>query len=200
MKQKPTTLLLARHGESEGNKPWTFLGRSDPSLTARGVAQAAQLAEKLAGETITAVYSSPLRRAWETAVIASLPHQLEPIKTAALIEQDYGQWESLHVDQVAINFAQDHQQWQQDAYHYGPTHGETLSQIEQRLQQLLTQLRAKHIGETILLASHGGTLNTLLCHLLQTPHRWLWAYHFNMASFTKIVLQPEGNVLFAFNN
>ncbi|MEM7118806.1 MAG: histidine phosphatase family protein [Chloroflexota bacterium] len=199
MKQKPVTLLLARHGESEGNKPWTFLGRGDPPLTARGVAQAAQLSEKLSGEPLTAVYASPLKRAWETAVVAALPHQLEPIKTDPLIEQDYGRWEGLHVDQVAINFATDHQKWQQDAYHFGPTAGENLAQIEARLQNLLPTLAAKHAGKTVLWVAHGGTLNTLLCHLLQTPHRWLWAYHFNMASYTKIVLGPEGNVLMAFN-
>lgn len=199
MKPKPMTLLLARHGESEGNKPWTFLGRSDPPLTARGVAQAAQLSEKLASEPITAVYSSPLKRAWETAVVAALPHQLEPIKTAELIEQDYGEWEGLHVDQVAIKFADDHQNWQRDALHFGPTGGESLGEIEQRVQKLLARLRTEHAGETILLASHGGALNSLLCHLLATPPRWLWAYHFNMASYTKVVLNPEGNVLMAFN-
>ena len=176
MKQKPTTLLLARHGESEGNKPWTFLGRGNPPLTARGVAQAAQLSEKLAGEPLTAVYASPLKRAWETAVVAALPHQLKPIRTDALVEQDYGRWEGLHVDQVAIRFANDQQKWQEDAYQSGPT-----------------------AGETVVWVSHGGTLNTLLCLLLKTPHRWLWAYHFNMASYTKIVLGPNGNVLMAFN-
>ena len=64
-----TTLLIARHGETEWNREERYQGHADPPLNETGRAQAEQLAERLAGEPIDAVYASNLRRASETAEI-----------------------------------------------------------------------------------------------------------------------------------
>ena len=64
---------MARHGETVFNLERRYQGQSDSPLTARGVAQARELAHALQGEPVAAVYSSDLGRALETALVMALP-------------------------------------------------------------------------------------------------------------------------------
>ena len=58
-----TRILLARHGETEWNRLGRWQGHADPPLNEQGRRQAAELAERLAGDGIAAIYSSDLARA-----------------------------------------------------------------------------------------------------------------------------------------
>src|SRR5947209_18922800 len=64
-----TTIVMVRHGETDWNRENRFQGRADPPLNDTGRAQAVELAEQLLAEGAAALYTSPLRRARETAVI-----------------------------------------------------------------------------------------------------------------------------------
>ena len=79
-----TTILLARHGETDWNREGRFQGYADPALNDTGRAQAADLAAELTDVELTAVYSSPLRRAFETAELLAAPHRLTPVPVEAL--------------------------------------------------------------------------------------------------------------------
>ena len=65
-------LLLVRHGQAD-SEPGRYWGHTDVPLSAQGIWQAKCLRDRIAGETITAVYSSDLRRARDTAAIIALP-------------------------------------------------------------------------------------------------------------------------------
>ena len=88
-----TEIFIARHGQNEDNASGILNGHRDLPLTGLGRKQAKELGEgiKAAGLQFDAVYSSPLSRAHETAVvaarIASLP---EPVKYDGIIERDFG--------------------------------------------------------------------------------------------------------------
>ena len=90
-----TTLLLARHGETDWNRARRWQGHADRPLTDRGRAQAAALGDRLANIALDAVYSSDLRRARETAEAVALPHGLDVIELPELREVDVGSWEGL---------------------------------------------------------------------------------------------------------
>src|SRR4029079_1195948 len=79
-----TTILLARHGETDWNREGRFQGHADPPLNGTGRAQAAQLAAGRADVELSAVYSSPLRRALETARVVAAAHELEAVALDAL--------------------------------------------------------------------------------------------------------------------
>lgn len=85
-------VYLLRHGETtfnaDGNK---YCGRTDAELTPKGIRQAEEVAALLADIKFDCVYSSPLKRAYETAKIAS--GNKEVIKDERLIEMDFGRWE-----------------------------------------------------------------------------------------------------------
>lgn len=99
----PTTthVLLIRHGQSEGNAERRFGGHSATPLSARGHQQALATAEALASESISAIYSSDLRRAIETAQPLAKLKGL-PVETSdAFRERSVGVMEGLTFEDAA---------------------------------------------------------------------------------------------------
>ena len=90
-----TTLLLVRHGETDWNADGRLQGHTDRPLTDFGRRQARDLAAALAGEDLTAIYSSDLTRARETAEIVAERLGLPVVLDRDLREKDWGNWEGL---------------------------------------------------------------------------------------------------------
>jgi broad specificity phosphatase PhoE len=149
-----TTILLARHGETDWNRENRFQGHADPPLNETGRAQAAGLAAALANEPLAAVYSSPLRRAFETAQMAAEPHELEPVPVDALREVDVGSWQGLTRTEIKERFPEQFARWQE--YGQGWEDGESYEEMGGRVIAALLELAAGHEGERILAVSHGG--------------------------------------------
>ena len=87
-----TTIFLARHGESDWNAEHRWQGHADRPLTERGLEQARELAARLADVELDAVYSSDLRRAWETAEAVASSQGIEVARQPELREVDVGSW------------------------------------------------------------------------------------------------------------
>ena len=193
-------LLLVRHGETEANRHGAFLGRTDSPLTAGGRDQMQTLAKALVGKPLAAIYTSPLQRAFETAQTIARHHPCPFTVDERLLEQDFGQWEGLTFDEVAGRFPIDFAAWQAEATIKGPTDGETLMQVRERVVALYSDVVNRHQHQTVLLVAHGGVLNALVCALLQTPLRWLWAYQFQPGSLSEVLVFEEGCALTRLNS
>src|SRR5688500_8484886 len=98
---QPTHVLLIRHGQSQGNAERRFGGHTATPLSPRGRKQAVATAEALKNDSITAIYSSDLARAVETArPLATLTHL--PINTSdAFRERSVGVMEGLTFEDAA---------------------------------------------------------------------------------------------------
>jgi 2,3-bisphosphoglycerate-dependent phosphoglycerate mutase len=149
-----TTILLARHGETDWNRENRFQGHADPPLNATGRAQAVQLAAALAAEPLAAVYSSPLRRAFETGQILAAPHGLEPLPVDALREVHVGSWQGLTRAEIEQRFPEQFARWLN--YEQGWEDGESYEEMSRRVIAALLELAAAHEGKRILAVSHGG--------------------------------------------
>ncbi|MEO6236431.1 MAG: histidine phosphatase family protein, partial [Vicinamibacterales bacterium] len=88
-----TRLLLVRHGATTATEEDRFSGSASAELSEEGRWQAGRLAERLARQSITAVYASPLSRALDTARIIAAPCHLEPLTRDGLREIGHGHWE-----------------------------------------------------------------------------------------------------------
>ncbi|HEX3268847.1 MAG TPA: histidine phosphatase family protein [Gaiellaceae bacterium] len=163
-----TTILLARHGETDWNRANRFQGHADPPLNEAGRAQAAELARVLADESLAAVYASPLRRAFETAEIASAPHGLEPVPVEGLREVDVGSWEGLTRVEVERRFPEQYARWLD--YGQGWADGETYEEMGLRVIAALFELTAAHDGERILAVSHGGPVRAAYAFADEITH------------------------------
>jgi probable phosphoglycerate mutase len=149
-----TTILLARHGETDWNRDNRFQGHADPPLNETGLAQAVQLSAALEDEPLAAVYSSPLRRAFETAELVAAPHSLVPVPVGALREVNVGSWQGLTRAEIEQRFPEQFARWLD--YHEGWEDGESYEEMGRRVIAGLLELAAAHDGERILAVSHGG--------------------------------------------
>jgi broad specificity phosphatase PhoE len=156
-----TTLLLVRHGETDWNRELRFQGHSDPPLNERGRRQAHDLAARLAGERIAAVYSSDLRRAHETARIVASALGVDLTVVSGLREIDVGSWSGLTRDEIAEQFPDGFARWMDGAQGHD---GESRDQLRARVVEAVERIAAAHPGEQILLVTHGGALRALLTH------------------------------------
>ncbi len=168
----PTTrLILVRHGETIANRSFRYIGSSDEPLSEHGVTQAQQLAEALAILPIKAVYSSPLERAYRTAIPIAERHGLEARRLDALREMSFGSWESLTRAEVLARSEEDARQlraWEQDAT-IAPPGGESFAAMQQRVREAVERLVQEHPDQTIALVSHVGPIKVLLCEAMGAP-------------------------------
>ena len=148
-----TTILLARHGETDWNRQGRFQGQADPPLNEQGRAQAQDLARRLADVPVDAVYSSDLRRAHETALIVAEPHGVPVVTDAGLREIDVGSWSGLTRAEVEERFP--------GAEHHD---GETREELRTRVAAAVERIACEHPRERILIVSHGGALRALRHH------------------------------------
>jgi broad specificity phosphatase PhoE len=195
----PISLYIVRHGHTYANRPWTFLGRSDPPLSDIGIKQVEQLKTGFYQVSVNVIYTSPLARAKQTTSLLQPILHCPFIVDERLIEQDFGLWEGLHIDTVKEKYATDFNNWIRDAYQYAPTGGETSGEVLQRQQALLNKIRQKHPGKTVVIVGHGSGINALLCAALETSLHWRWAYHLNTAHIAELHIFERNSTLIRFN-
>jgi broad specificity phosphatase PhoE len=151
-----TTILLARHGETDWNVEGRVQGHTDRPLNDTGVAQARALADELAHEQVDAVYSSDLDRALDTARAVAEPRGIPVVPVPELREKDFGTWEGLLDEEILERFPQAHNGPWGDA--------ETPDELEERVLAALREIAERHPGERVLVVSHGGPLRAVLRH------------------------------------
>jgi broad specificity phosphatase PhoE len=137
-----TELLIARHGETDWNREQRWQGHADPPLNELGRAQADELAEALAGEELEAIYSSDLRRAFETAEIVGRRLGLPVTSDPDLREIDVGSWSGLTREQL------EGREWD----------GESKELHGRRVLEAVRRIAAQHPEGRVLVVTHGGSL------------------------------------------
>ena len=161
-----TTLLLVRHGQSEGNAERRFGGHTATPLSELGLNQAQALANALASESITAIYSSDLKRAVQTAEPLSSLTGLPINITDAFRERSVGVMEGLTFEEAAEKYPEQYQALLRRDFEHVLEGGESYRQLLDRAWQKLDELIALHRGETIVVFSHTGTICILVLHLM----------------------------------
>jgi 2,3-bisphosphoglycerate-dependent phosphoglycerate mutase len=156
-----TTLLLARHGETDWNRELRIQGSSDIELNELGRRQAQALAQELTDVDLDAIYSSDLSRARQTAEAVAATHALEVKFDPRLRERSFGSWEGLTREDIAM-------------FQEGSRHdGESDDEVRARVLEAIEEIARSHPGEQVLVVSHGGALNTLWHHALGVRvERW----------------------------
>jgi broad specificity phosphatase PhoE len=151
---------MVRHGETDWNRDNRFQGHADPPLNETGRAQARALARELGGETFAAAYTSPLRRAAETARILGDSLCLEPVPDMSLKEVDVGSWSGLTRTEVEERFSSGFARWLQ--YGHGWEDGETYDELGERVVSGLLRIAERHDGDRVLAVTHGGPIRSAL--------------------------------------
>ena len=140
-----TTFLLVRHGETDWNAAGRLQGHTDRPLSELGRRQAQELAERLAGERVDAIYASDLARARETAEIVGAKLGLPVAVDPDLREKHWGTWEGLTGDERAtVELV-----------------GESTEDHRRRVMRAVRRIAASHPGGRIVVVTHGGSLRRI---------------------------------------
>lgn len=165
-------IFFVRHGESEANIQKLFSNRGwKHPLTQRGREQSRALAARLQGRGVVAIYSSPLRRAVESAEILGerlgVVCEIEP----ALIEYDVGIYENRRDDEGWRAYAAVEQRWAKGEFDARLPEGESSLDIQNRIIPFihrLTRLFGKREDASVALIGHGGTYRQGLPRVLNS--------------------------------
>ena len=156
-----TRLLVIRHGETAWNAEHRIQGRLDIPLSPTGMRQADRLAERLADETIAAVYSSELARAWLTAVPLAERRGLDVVAESRLRERSFGVFEGLTLDEIAAQHPEGFRRWRERDPDWVIDGGESGQQLIDRVLEALHDIVARHRSQTVALVTHGGVLDVV---------------------------------------
>jgi ribonuclease H / adenosylcobalamin/alpha-ribazole phosphatase len=187
----PTTLLLLRHGETALSVDKRFSGRGDEPLSDRGVGQARAAAARLASYGVTAVVSSPLRRAVQTAQIVADVLGLDVATDDGLMETDFGRWEGLTFGEVRERWPDEMQRWLADPA-VAPTGGESFAATFVRVAAARERLTRDFAEGRVVAVSHVTPIKAMVRDALDAPAHVLYRTHLDAASLTTIDWYADG--------
>jgi broad specificity phosphatase PhoE len=186
------TVHLVRHGEVENPKGVIYGRLPGYNLSKRGEEQVAEASRHLAAANVGAIWSSPLERAQETARMIAEPHKLGVVTDDRLLESDttfQGAGRSLRAFLISP------QLWWKLRNPWGPSWGESFSEIRQRMLSAVTEALASAAGREIVIVSHQTPV--LVARLALARRRvppWLAGIPCATASVTTVVVE-DGRVI-----
>jgi broad specificity phosphatase PhoE len=168
---KTMRIYLVRHGETEWNRVRRFQGRSDLPLNEAGSKQVGALASALKNIPLTAIYTSPLIRAVETARRIKVFHPSTPIfEDNGLIEMDLGEFDGMRVQDWAEQYPDFRKAWNENPSTVRIPGGESLKEVQDRAKKTLERITGIYPPDaTILISSHNFVNLTILCDILKIP-------------------------------
>ncbi len=188
-------MLLIRHGQSEGNAEGRFGGHTATPLSARGRREAEAAARALAAEKITAIYSSDLLRAIDTALPLARLTDLEVEPSAAFRERGVGVMEGLTFEEAAAEHPEHYAALLRRDFEHVLLGGESYRQRLDLAARKLDQILAKHKGGRVAIFTHTGTICILTLHImgaLDAPElKPVWIATSN-CGITRIDLRADG--------
>lgn len=158
-----TELILIRHGETAWNLERRMQGQTDTPLSDRGRAQAAAVGQRLAQHPFSALYSSDLTRAWDTAAAIARAHvrQHEIRREPSLRERTFGILEGLTHDEMARRYPEEHTRFSMRDPDYAVPGGESPRQFFTRSLACLENIARAHADECVVVVTHGLVLDSL---------------------------------------
>ncbi len=192
------SIYLIRHGETQANREGIFRGRGEVPLSPAGLEQAAELRARFAGAGVQRVYSSPLRRAAETAAACFPGLEIEPQELVNNL--DLGRWSGRRKQEISAEEPEMWRRWLEEPERLAFPGGESLAAVKARARAF-NRLLAEAGCERIAVVSHRSVLKALLAEALGLGEKWFWKFHLDNASVSTLLHDgTRGFVLAGLND
>jgi len=176
-------LILARHGETAWNVERIFRGRTDVSLDEVGIKQAELLGKYLSNWKLEAIYSSPVKRALDTANIVARYQKIGIHVADGLIDFNYGEWQSLPEQEVKRLYPALLNEWHNNPQRVKMPGGESLEDVRKRAIEVVDDVLSKYQG-SVVLVSHRVVIKVLICSLLGLDNSHFWNINLDVGGIT----------------
>lgn len=193
-------IYLIRHGETTWNKLGKFQGRADIDLSEIGLAQAKKTGDYMKNICIDGIYSSPLKRAFNTAKIIGTNLKASIKKDKRLIEIDFGEWEGLSPKIIEMKWPGKLRQMFYFPDEVDIPGGESFKDVQNRTKLFLDELISLGQNKTYMIVSHGVALRTIYCNLLGVPLINAWNLSQKNASISCIDYYDKDRSVLSFLN
>ena len=194
-----TKLILVRHGETLWNIEKIYRGRADVNLDEIGIRQAQLLGKYLSNCKLEAIYSSPLRRAMDTANIVACYQKIRVNIAPGLIDFDYGEWQSLPEQEAKRLYPTLHNEWHNNPHKVRMPGGESLEDVRRRAIKVADAILSKYQA-SVVLVSHRVVNKVLICSLLGLDNSYFWTIKQDVGGITIFNYVDERFVLTRHND
>lgn len=193
-----TIIYLTRHGETEWNIEKRLQGRGDSPLTKYGIQRAKELRDRIKNIDIDVIYSSPIKRALNTANILRGNKNIDIVTDDSLMEMCFGDYEGKKIDIIQ----KENPSWDINLIMQGNVeicapNGENLKEVRERISKLMNKIIAENIGKSILIVTHGITLKALMYYFKDEDVN---SEVMGQATLTKINIDEKNNFYIEFKN
>lgn len=193
-----TIIYLTRHGETEWNIEKRLQGRGDSPLTENGIQRAKELRDRIKNIDIDVIYSSPIKRALNTANILRGNKNIDIVTDDRLMEMCFGDYEGKKIDIIQ----KENPNWDIKLIMQGNVeicapNGENLKEVRERISKLMNKIIAENMGKSILIVTHGITLKALMYYFKDEDVN---SEVMGQATLTKINIDEKNNFYIEFKN
>jgi broad specificity phosphatase PhoE len=164
-----TQFCLVRHGQTDWNLAGRYQGHSDVPLNESGRGEACALAIQLQNQLFSAVYTSDLQRARETAQVIAAALRKPVTVDRRLREIDLGEWEGQLAEFIKHSQPELWQLRRTDPAAFRPPGGETVGEVAERVYAVLDEIARQYPNGNVLIVSHGLTLAAVICRTRGDP-------------------------------
>jgi broad specificity phosphatase PhoE len=192
-------LVLVRDARTDGAYERRLEGWRDVRLSEEGYRQAEAVGRTLAERPLAAVYSSPLRRALDTALAIASPHGLAVQVDRAFREMSFGRWEGLTGPEIEALDPNGYRCWVETPAQAVPLSGECLADVRERVLAGLADVKARHAGQTVALVSHGIPGRLLLLEALGLDLNRLWSVSLSATGVSELEFRDDWTAVHCMN-
>lgn len=196
----PRSVWLVRHGQTDWNVARRYMSFADRPLTAFGARQAQALARFFVTRKVDVIMHSGLTRTEATARAIQGERAIPVFGDARWREASHGAWEGLTYREVMQRYPGDAARRFADPVHYPPLQGESLAQLAQRVRRAWDDLGAQFPSRRVVVVTHGGPIQVLLCLLMGTPLAEHWRWRIDLGSVTGLDCYPTTTILRMVNH
>lgn len=190
-----TTICVARHGETDWNKEGILQGWIDVPINAKGRSQAYELAENLARERFQVIYTSPLRRAAETAnMVAAALGLPPPLTHEGLKERNFGVVQGRPKAELAAVQPQLYQEILRRNPACEFEQGEAMDGFADRILDSLRHIAHRHAGARVLTITHGWVMDVITRHISHLPRSAVLSMKRKNIECLWLEITPQGTI------
>lgn len=160
---------LVRHGQSEGNLKRFYCGHTDVELTETGIIQAKNMAKYFENIEIEKIYSSPLKRAYNTAMEISKVKNIDITVNNLLMERNFGIFEGMSWEEIEYTYPDEAKKFLEQDAKYNFLNGESWDELLKRVSKVLDNITDKSV-----LVTHGLFIRSLLIYLNIIDFKSIW--------------------------
>jgi len=193
-----TTFFLIRHASCSGLGR-TLWGRTPGiRLNEKGEMQAQRLADRFKNVTLSAIYSSPLERALQTAEVLARTMKLDVKKSAAANEINFGEWTGKTFDELSRD-----DQWRLFNSHRSMTlvpGGESFLEVQNRIVKEIAELAVQHGKTRVAIVSHADVIRSAVAYFAATPIDLIERFEISPCSVSVVAVDADNATLLTLNN